>query len=113
MVPLISTGPASISGTFFYDSNANGVWNTGEATSPYWLVYLDTNNNGRYESGEVQVRGDANGKFVFSGLSAGTYVVRAMTATGWKQTSQNGGGQVITVAGGQAYTGANIGEVRV
>src|SRR5205807_4005698 len=89
-VPAGATG--SISGTFFLDANHDGIWGSGEAASPYWLAYIDANNNGRYDAGEKQVRGDANGKYTFTGLAAGNYVVRSMTASGWTLTSPANGG---------------------
>src|SRR6185437_12139111 len=109
--PVSSGGTGSISGTFFLDSNANGVWNYGEPASPYWGVYIDANNDGRYDSGDKEIIAGSNGAFTFSGLAAGKYVIRGTTASGWTQTSPaNGGAYVITLASGQNVTGQNIGE---
>src|SRR2546423_751844 len=91
-VLLSAAGTGSISGTFYYDSNANGKMDQGEPASPYWLVYLDSNNNGVHDANETEVRADANGKFAFTGLADGTYDVRPETAAGWTQTSPNSPG---------------------
>ena len=106
--------PASISGTFFYDFNGNGKWDAGESISPSWGVYIDVNKDGKQDAGDIYVRANASGKYIFSGLAAGTYVIRAATATGWQQTfPASGGAQVITVQSGQSITGINFGERRV
>jgi len=108
----IATG--SISGTFFYDSNANGVWNSGETISPSWGVYIDANNDGKYDTGDKELIASTSGTYTFSGLAAGTYVIRGTTAVNWKQTSPtNGGAQVVTLSAGQNATGVNFGEVRI
>jgi hypothetical protein len=107
-ISVASAGPASISGTFFYDSNANGAWDSWESALPSWRVYIDANKDGQYDTGDIEVRCDANGKYVFSGLAAGTYVVRPAIASGFRQTTPS---KVITVFAGQPYTGANFGEV--
>jgi len=106
-----STATGSITGTFFYDTNANGVWNSGEVSSPSWGVYIDANNDGRYDAGDTEIIANKYGTYAFSGLKAGTYVIRATTASGWKQT--NGSGKVITLSAGQNVTGVNFGEVRI
>jgi hypothetical protein len=102
-------GTGSISGTFFYDSNANGVWDSGESISPSWLVYIDANNDGKYDSGDTEIRADGSGRFTFGNLSAGTYVIRAETASGWTRTNAV---QTVSLAAGQNDTSVNIGEVQ-
>ena len=110
---VISAATGSISGTFFYDSNANGIWDAGETDSPSWGVYIDANDDGVYDSGDTELIANTHGQYTFSNLSAGTYVIRATTASGWKQTyPANGGAQVITLAAGQNATGINFGKVR-
>ena len=111
---LTSVATGSISGTFFYDSNANGVWNSGESISPSWGVYIDANNDGKYDTGDKELIASTSGTYTFTGLAAGTYVIRGTTAVNWKQTSPaNGGAQVVTLSAGQNATGVNFGEVRI
>jgi|GEM_PF-4602299 len=105
-----STG--SIAGTYFYDGNANGVWDAGEGISPSWGIYIDANNDGRYDAGDTMQICDSSGRFNFTNLAAGTYYIRSTTAVGWTQTSPaNGGPLVITIKSGQVYSGANIGVI--
>ncbi len=105
---LASAPTGSISGKFFLDANHNGIWDSGEAPAPYWWVYIDANNNGKYDTGEREVRADSTATYLFSGLAAGTYIVRPMVASGWTPTK--GAIQVVSLASGQNFTGANIGE---
>lgn len=51
-----------------------------------WTVYLDANNNGQLEEGEISTTMDVNGNYVFTGLASGTYTVAQVLQPGWKQT---------------------------
>src|SRR5205807_2119267 len=94
----------SISGIYFYDANGNGVWDTGETTSPYWLVYIDSNNNGVHDSNETEVRANGAGAYTFNGLVPGTYNIRSEQASGWTQTHPANGSGVYTFSGLPAGT---------
>ena len=51
----------------------------GDLTEPplsEWTVYLDSNNNGAWNSGEPQTTTRSNGWYRFIGLAPGTYTVR-------------------------------------
>jgi hypothetical protein len=77
----------TLSGTVYFDANANGKQDTGENGLQGWMVFLDTNGNGTLDSGEPSTLSDANGKFSFANLGPGTYKVREVVQTGWAQTS--------------------------
>ncbi|WP_287699209.1 putative Ig domain-containing protein [Microcystis sp. M046S2] len=49
-------------------------------------VYLDSNNNGTFDNNEPSQITDENGKYQFTGLEAGTYIVREVIPTDYKQT---------------------------
>ena len=105
----------SISGTFFYDTNGNGIWDSGEPTSPLWYVYIDSNDDGMYDAGDILTRADSNGHYSFTGLTATRhYTIRAATASGWQQTYPAGGDpQVVLVGESQTVSGINFGERRI
>jgi uncharacterized delta-60 repeat protein len=75
--------PASLSGITFSDVNKNGIFDAGDVKLSGKTIFLDTNNNGKLDAGEKSVLSDANGKWSFTGLSAGTYHIRRIFATGF------------------------------
>ena len=61
-------------------------------------IYLDANNNGAFDASETSTMSDAAGAFRFSGLAAGTYVVRAVfPSNDWGQTNAS----IVTVRDGE------------
>ncbi len=103
----------SISGTVWHDDNANGVRDAGEQDWTDWddgrvTLYLDANNNGVLDGGEVTTgSGDWDGNYSFGGLSAGTYTVRMVTPNGKMITAPSEGYYSVTVGG--SATGKNFG----
>jgi RHS repeat-associated protein len=53
-------------------------------------VYLDSNNNGTFDNNEPSQITDENGKYQFTGLEAGTYIVREVIPTDYEQTYPGG-----------------------
>ena len=60
-------------------------------------VYLDSNNNGTFDNNESSQITDENGKYQFTGLEAGTYIVREIVTTDYKQTYPNDKEQIVTI----------------
>lgn len=106
------TGPASISGNVFNDTNANGKKDAKETGLSGWTVYLDANNNGKLDPSEITVKTDSSGNYRFSNLSPGTYHVREVVQAGYKLTLPAGGAYVSKVSAGQQLVGDNFGDVR-
>jgi PKD repeat protein len=78
----------SISGTVYNDRNKNGARGSGEGGLAGWIVYLDVNQNGQYDPGELTARTTASGSFVFTGLTEGvTYHVAEIGYAGWHATT--------------------------
>src|SRR5437588_8214154 len=73
--PVVPAGTASISGTVFNDVNVNGTFDAGDKGLSGRKVYIDANNNGRLDKGEIFAR-SKHGTYTLSGLAAGTYTVR-------------------------------------
>ncbi|MCA2837876.1 MAG: putative Ig domain-containing protein, partial [Microcystis sp. M078S1] len=53
-------------------------------------VYLDSNNNGTFDNNESSQITDETGQYQFTGLEAGTYIVREIVPTDYKQTYPGG-----------------------
>ena len=85
---LTVTGAASgsISGKEYFDVTGNGL--TADDTPMAGVkVYLDTNNNGTWNTGEPFTTTLADGSYTFTGLAAGTYKVREVVPTGYVRTA--------------------------
>jgi V8-like Glu-specific endopeptidase len=76
----------SISGTVYNDADGDGSLDNGETGLSNWIVYLDMDNNGQFNGSDVSTSTDSTGHYSFSSLPLGTYTVREITPSGWKQT---------------------------
>jgi hypothetical protein len=102
---------ASISGTVFDDANGNGIQNSGESGIASVVMYIDLDNAGVFQSGDPETTTNSIGVYNFTGLAAGTYIVRQIVPSGDKQTFPTKGyGDHVTVSAGQAASGANFGD---
>jgi hypothetical protein len=79
------TPDASISGTKWVDADGDLTSTGDETVASGWTIYIDANNNGNLDSGELSTSTDVNGSYTFTGLAAGTYVVREVLKPGWIQ----------------------------
>ena len=98
-----------ISGRKFFDANANGIADPAEWGLRYWPIYIDSNRNGLYESGEPITWTDWNGVYGFSGVPAGIYRIRELQQPGWTQTTPDPTDIVVT-ANGQTFDNVNFGN---
>ncbi len=78
--------PAEIRGSKWNDLDGDGVWDAGEPALAGATVYLDANNNGVLDAGEISTTTAADGSYAFTGLAPGNYTVAEVVPTGWKQT---------------------------
>ena len=69
----VAAATASISGITFNDYNGDGLRGLAEPGLIGWGAFLDLNNNGTPDSGDIRVFSDQNGAFSFNALPAGTY----------------------------------------
>ncbi|HUG89238.1 MAG TPA: ice-binding family protein, partial [Planctomycetaceae bacterium] len=101
---------SSISGVKFNDLNGDGIRQAGEDGLPGLTVFLDTNGNGSLDAGEKQTTTDADGSYSFTGLNAGTYLVRQsnLADSGLVQTSPNP--DEITLGDDEDVTGVDFGD---
>jgi hypothetical protein len=109
--PLPATG--SISGNVFNDLTANGYRDAGDYGLSGWLIYADLNNNNRLDTGEQVTTTDASGNFRLASLAAGNYIIRAIPKATWRQTTPiNNWGVHVTLAAGQTFSNALVGETQ-
>ncbi len=77
----------SISGVKFNDLDGDGVRDNGEPGISGWRVFLDKNANGALDSGEESALTDSEGRYTFSNLLPGLYIVAEVEEPGWLQTT--------------------------
>src|SRR5690242_2140664 len=56
---------ASISGTAYRDANLDGVRQSSETGLAGEIVYVDANNNGKFDAGERSATSNASGAYTF------------------------------------------------
>ena len=108
----VSVLGASITGTIFNDANANRTRDSGEPSLAGWTVYLDADNNGRLDPGEVTTFAAANGSYAFTGLQGGvTYHVREQVYAGWLATTP---AEIdVPAVAGKKVTRQNFGDAQL
>jgi O-glycosyl hydrolase len=100
---------ASVSGSVVNDLNKSGTWNTGENGIAGRTVWLDLDNDRTLDPNEPTALTDARGRYVFTGLAAGAYVVRQLVPAGWIQTRPNPQyGLNVSLTTGQARSNFNF-----
>ncbi len=80
----IPTG--EIHGSKWHDVDGNGIWDNGEVGLADWTIYLDDNQNGQLDGGEISTVTDENGNYAFTGLDPGTYTVAEVLPADWQGT---------------------------
>ena len=79
----------AIAGTVFVDTNENGLQDSGEAgispqlgeNSPSVRVYIDSNNNEVFDTGEPTTLTNSSGQYSFTQLMPGNFTVRSFVAS--------------------------------
>ncbi|HEY2840346.1 MAG TPA: putative Ig domain-containing protein [Pirellulales bacterium] len=114
IVNSVTLAGGSISGTIFDDQDGNGQINGPDAGLSGFTVFIDADDNGQFTAGEASAVTDSSGNYTFSNVTAGNYVVRVLSQTGWTQTSPVEatpafGAQRFTLQTSQTLTGENFG----
>lgn len=107
----IVAAPATgtISGVVFYDGNGNGIKDSSERTALPARIYLDLNKNGSYDSASEPsaVSSAKSGNYALGGVAPGTYYVRQVLPSGYRQTLGN---YTLVVSAGQNQNGKLFGD---
>lgn len=90
-----------ITGNLFNDKNANRTKDPGERGLAGWRIYIDRNDNGRYDKGEVNTLTDSSGNYEFFELDPGTHKLRISTGANHQMTT----GTIYTI---KLQAGANV-----
>ncbi|MCG5062029.1 MAG: DVUA0089 family protein [Limnoraphis sp. WC205] len=88
-IELISEPPpeaGSISGIKWNDVDGDGVLDNNESGLENWTIYLDDNQNGEFDPGEISTTTDSDGNYSFTDLDPDNYIVAEELQDGWVQT---------------------------
>jgi uncharacterized repeat protein (TIGR01451 family) len=110
---------ASISGTLWYDANANGTNDAGDSPLASANVYVDLNGDGVRQGNEPFSTADANGVYQIVSIPSGVYAARVDTNSlpaGVRPTYDLDGTNTpnavnLTIANGQVMSGLDFGYV--
>ena len=84
----------TINGTKFSDVNGNGLRELSDPVLPGWTIQLVNASNNVIFGSNIT---DSKGMFVFNNIPPGTYLLKEVQQTGWKQTAPAGGSYTIVV----------------
>lgn len=74
-------GRGEITGVKFSDDNANGMQDDGEVGIANSTIYIDANNSGDLDDGEMSTTTDAEGRYLLQ-VDPGTHIVRSVVSPG-------------------------------
>ena len=97
-----------ISGKVWNDTDGDGFLDSGETGRSFVTVYLDKNKNGYKDTGEPSKTTDSYGNYSFTGLSTGSYRVRAIKPSGYRISNPSSGYHDVYVSG-NTLSGKNFG----
>ncbi len=98
----------SIGGTKYLDVTGNGL-TVDDTPMAGVKIYLDSNNNGSWNTNEPYVITGPSGAYSFTDLSAGTYYVREVVPTGYVRTAPTLSDKyTVNLAAGGVSTGNNF-----
>jgi subtilase family serine protease len=83
---------ASITGIMFEDINGDRIHESNEPILYNWGIFLDMNNNGVRDAGDIGTHSDLTGRYTFTGLTPGvTYPLRQNPLPGYTLTTPSTG----------------------
>jgi hypothetical protein len=77
----------SIHGQKFHDLDGDGEKDVNDPGLEGWTIFIDANDNGLFDVGEVSTTTDVDGNYSFENLPFGQYVLGEVQQAGWEQTA--------------------------
>ena len=112
-VAVTGNPTGSIAGKEYLDVTGNGLTNDDTPLSGV-KVFIDTNNNGAWNTGEPSTTSLADGSYAFADLVAGTYRVREVVPTGYVRTAPaTSDSYTVPLAIGQTSSGNNFSNAQL
>jgi hypothetical protein len=79
--------PSAIQGMKWNDLDGDGLRDGGEPGLAGWTIYIDQNENGALDDGELSTTTASDGSYSFAILTPGHYIVAELQQPGWEQTA--------------------------
>ncbi|VTS06475.1 S8 family serine peptidase [Tuwongella immobilis] len=92
----------AVYGRLFADIDSDQIPDVGEPGLSGWTVFIDRDSDGKLTVGEEQTTTDSDGQYLFEGLTAGSFTIRAVQQVGWAPS--------IATVGVTLATGATLFE---
>lgn len=103
------TGNGLLTGTKYDDLDRDGQRDEDEPGLAGFTIYLDANNNGQLDGGELSTVTDADGDYYFE-VAPGNYIVRELPADNRQVTEPATDSHVVAVDIGRVVTGLDFGS---
>lgn len=107
-----NTRRTRVGGLVFRDIDKDGVRDTGDYGLAGLRVYVDTNNNGKWDSTERYVLTASDGTWALDGFTAGTYRFRVIVPSGNRITAPSAGYFLLTVPAATTIASKNFGVAK-
>jgi hypothetical protein len=107
--PVTPPSLGTIAGKVFFDANWNRQLDPREQGIANATVYLDINNDGKFDAGDVSATTNSSGAYQFTDLEAGQYVVREVVPAGIFVTTPSNDVATVAVTA-NAVTTLNFGD---
>lgn len=101
-----NTRAVQISGTVWRDFDKDGKRDSNDTGLSGWTVYIDKNNNGKFDTGETSTTTSSSGAYQFS-LGGGTYTIRLVVSSAWKLTTKSS--YLLSMSPGTTSSGKDFG----
>ena len=102
----VSETTGGISGTIWQDADGNHEIGGKEVGLDGFTVFIDSDNDGRLDAGEMSTTTDEDGGYEFIGVDTGEQTVRVIAPVSWEHWEQTTPGEVPTSAGKAAPVSA-------
>jgi hypothetical protein len=103
----------TVTGTLFDDLNGNGTMDAGEGGLPNQVVFIDENNDGKFDPGDPFALTDASGAYTITNVPAGNIVVRESVPIGFRVDAPAAGAYTQTLSPGQTLAGLNFANTQL
>jgi len=103
---------SGVYGWTWNDADLDAIWDADESALAGWTVFLDADKDGRQDVGEAGTTTDANGYYVFGGLSPGEYTVAQVVQSSWRQTWPTDAAHAVTISTSDLWVEAGFGNAQ-